>query len=74
MSLNCWEFMKCGYEPGGEKVEDKGICPAYPDKGQCCAHVAGTLCGDKVQRIYAIKLKNCLNCKFFNSRHYDLKC
>ncbi len=25
--LNCWEYMKCGREPKGEKVEELGVCP-----------------------------------------------
>jgi len=24
---NCWEFMKCGREAGGEKVDVSGLCP-----------------------------------------------
>jgi hypothetical protein len=30
--LNCWEFKKCGREPGGHKVEELGVCPATTDK------------------------------------------
>ncbi len=26
--INCWEFMKCGRELGGEKTEELGVCPA----------------------------------------------
>ncbi len=26
--LNCWEFRKCGREPGGIKVHESGVCPA----------------------------------------------
>ena len=26
--LNCWEFKKCGRQPGGEHVNDMGLCPA----------------------------------------------
>ncbi len=25
---NCWEVKKCGRQPGGEKVEELGVCPA----------------------------------------------
>lgn len=25
---NCWQFMKCGYAPGGLIVDEFGICPA----------------------------------------------
>ena len=69
--MNCWEFKKCGREQGGEKVAELGQCPAYPDHGQRCARIAGTLCGGKVQGIFAIKLANCMRCDFYNSKHYD---
>ena len=29
--LNCWEFMKCGREPGGLKAAELGICLASQD-------------------------------------------
>ncbi len=25
---NCWEVKKCGRQPGGEKVDELGVCPA----------------------------------------------
>ena len=28
---NCWEFMKCGREPGGERVKELGVCPVALD-------------------------------------------
>ncbi len=29
--VNCWEALKCGREPGGEKADAEGICPASTD-------------------------------------------
>ena len=29
---NCWEYMKCGRESGGEMVAELGICRAAADK------------------------------------------
>ncbi|GBE00072.1 hypothetical protein BMS3Abin07_02118 [bacterium BMS3Abin07] len=26
--LNCWEFKRCGRQPGGEHEIDLGVCPA----------------------------------------------
>ncbi len=69
--MNCWEFKKCGRIPGGEKEKELGICPVYPKHGKHCARVAGTLCGGKVQGIFAIKLPSCMQCEFYKSRHYD---
>jgi len=77
VKLNCWEFKKCGRQPGGEKVEDLGVCPATIAKeldqahdgknaGRACWVVAGSLCGGKIQGTYAKKLLNCWRCEFMN--------
>lgn len=53
--VNYWEYMKCGREPGGKHVAEKGACPAPADTGvdainkgknggRCCWTIAGTLC------------------------------
>lgn len=73
---NCWEYKKCGREPGGAKVNDLGECPASTEKrtdginsgkngGRACWAISGTLCGGKVQGTYAAKEGNCLNCEFY---------
>jgi len=74
--LNCWEFEKCGRQPGGEKIKDKGVCPVALEKkahgihegangGRVCWVIAGSFCGGKVQGTYADKINNCLVCKFY---------
>ena len=76
MKLNCWEFKKCGREPGGSKVEELGVCPAAIEErtdgihggkngGRVCWAISGTLCGGKVQGTHAMKVGNCLNCEFY---------
>ena len=70
--MNCWEFKKCGRERGGARAVELGVCPAFPIDGHNCARVAGTLCGGKVQGIFAMKLASCMDCDFYNSKHYDL--
>lgn len=78
MKKNCWEFKKCGRQPGGSKTGEFGICPAtiYSDldgihngknAGRACWVVAGSLCGGKIQGTYAQKLTNCWRCEFMNS-------
>jgi len=73
---NCWEFMKCGREPGGINVERLGICPASTaikfdgtNDGTCagrfCWPVAGTFCNGQIQGTFAAKIKDCLKCPFF---------
>jgi len=74
--LNCWEFKKCGREPGGEKVAELGVCPAAIETrtndvnsgkngGRSCWAISGTMCEGKVQGSYAVKIGNCLNCEFY---------
>lgn len=73
---NCWEFKKCGREPGGARVSELGICPAATDTssdglnggknaGRICWAVTGTFCGGKVQGTFALKQISCLACDFF---------
>ena len=69
--MNCWEFKKCGRERGGNNSKILGVCPAYPDHGNECARLAGTLCGGKVQGTFAMKIDSCMKCEFFNSEHHQ---
>ncbi len=73
---NCWEYMKCGRQPEGDKVAELGICPAAADtsydgihSGKCagriCWAVAGTFCGGRAQGSFADKRGTCLNCDFY---------
>jgi len=74
---NCWEYMKCGRQPGGDNAGELGVCPAADDRsydgincgrnaGRFCWAVAGTFCGGKVQGTFADKRESCLSCGFFN--------
>lgn len=73
---NCWEFKKCGREPGGAKSAELGVCPVATktnanglhsgkNGGRTCWVIAGTLCGGKVQGTFAHKVANCLECEFY---------
>ena len=75
--LNCWEYKKCGREPGGMQAAELGICQASTDasfnginSGKCggrfCWAVAGTFCHGKVQGTFAEDRDSCLSCDFFN--------
>jgi len=75
--MNCWEFKKCGRQPGGHKVAGLGVCPATmftdldgahggKNAGRACWAIAGSLCGGKIQGTYAQKLHNCWRCEFMN--------
>lgn len=74
--LNCWEFKKCGREPGGRYSHDLGVCPATTatrldglhggtNGGRACWFVVGTLCNGEVQGTYARKYKSCIYCDFY---------
>ncbi len=74
--LNCWEFKKCGREPGGDKTEELGVCPATTftkldgvhfgkNGGRACWVIAGTLCEGKEQGTFALKEANCVHCDFY---------
>ncbi len=75
---NCWEYMKCGREPGGIKSDEFGICPAAADisfdginsgtsGGRICWAIAGTFCEDKVQGTFAEKRNSCMSCSFYKT-------
>jgi len=75
---NCWEFKKCGREPGGAKAEELGVCPVTihaeldsahggSNAGRACWVVAGSLCGGTIQGTFAQKLHNCWNCDFMKA-------
>lgn len=79
---NCWEFKKCGRQPGGEKAAELGVCSAASDSsrnsthggknaGRACWVVAGTLCGGKVQGTFATKVGNCMACEFYKAVKND---
>ncbi len=75
--LNCWEFRKCGREPGGAHAKDQGVCPAATDErlngtydgtnaGRACWVIAGTMCEGVPQGTYAQKLGDCGRCEFYS--------
>jgi serine/threonine protein phosphatase PrpC len=79
---NCWEFMQCGRQPGGENTAKQGICPAATDTtfknfnqginaGRACWLVAGTFCGGKAQGTFAEKRLSCKQCEFYRSVHAE---
>jgi hypothetical protein len=72
-NINCWDVKKCGRTPGGNKVKEYGVCPAYPNNGQSCWNVAGTFCGGKVQGDAAQKRGGCLTCNFFKDHQQGSK-
>lgn len=73
---NCWDFKKCGRQPGGAKAAEMGVCPAAlatkttgvndgSNGGRACWALTGTFCGGQVQGSFAMKLANCQQCDFY---------
>ena len=74
--LNCWEFKRCGRQPGGIHEHDLGRRPATMEEkldavhggrnaGRACWVVAGTLCKGEIQGTFAQKFGNCEACDFY---------
>jgi hypothetical protein len=75
--LNCWEFKECGRQPGGDRVDDLGVCPASVEEsydglnagcngGRICWAVSGHFAADgKVRCATAHELVTCMACEFF---------
>jgi hypothetical protein len=71
VNMNCWEYMKCGREKGGDNADEQGVCPVYPNDGMRCAFVAGTLCSGVATGTFARKISSCRLCPFFFSAFFD---
>lgn len=78
MKLNCWEAKKCGRQPGGEKCQELGVCPATTEQrvhginngingGRACWAIQQTLCGNQVQGGFSEKFATCLQCDFYTA-------
>ena len=72
--LNCWEYQRCGKEPGGAR-SSRGVCPAALETtldganhgnngGRSCWVVSGTLCNGRVHGSYEDKACECRKCAF----------
>ncbi|MCL4435889.1 MAG: hypothetical protein M1503_01700 [Thaumarchaeota archaeon] len=84
MPQNCWEYKKCGREPGGAHANEYGVCPAANDHscdginegkngGRLCWAIAGTLCDGEVQGIFAEKQLSCISCDFFKKVRKEVR-
>ncbi len=62
--IPCWEALRCGR--AGEDVAEP--CPAWPNFGQACWAVAGTLCEGAPTGTQARNLGDCADCGFFRER------
>ena len=74
--INCWEFKRCGREPGGKEVSRLGLCPVVTadssnglnsgkNGGRICWAISGTICDYRVQGTFAKEQISCSSCNFF---------
>ncbi len=70
--------MNCGRGPGGNWVDELGLCPAASaveceglnggtNGGRICWAIAGTMCGGNPQGTFADKCTSCITCEVFLS-------
>lgn len=79
---NCWEVIKCGRQPGGDKINELGECPASLTSkfdginngqhgGRVCWAIVGTFCGGTPQGTHLEKIMDCIHCTFFKQVNDD---
>ena len=74
--MNCWEFKKCGREPGGENTEKLGVCEASVERkfdginqgnnaGRYCWKVKISEENQNAADETLSAIMNCIECDFF---------
>lgn len=58
--MTCWEIKNC-------PNERRDSCPAYPNRGNECWLVTGTMCGGVEQGDRFSKMAKCKECDFYQS-------
>ena len=65
---NCWEFKKCGRQPGGTMADELGVCPvttaSFAD-GLNRGINGGRICW-AIHGQFHKEIGCCINCDFFN--------
>ena len=75
-NINCWEFKKCGREPGGINANSEGVCPAAAEGrysginggingGRICWFVDDTRCDNGPTHTFLHKFERCQSCDFY---------
>jgi len=74
---NCWDFMKCGFGPGGTETKRAPVCAAARatslndvhggmNGGRACWFVDNTRnCGKGARGDFSDKYPICMNCRFY---------
>ncbi|MCU0799764.1 MAG: hypothetical protein MUC62_08860 [Candidatus Thermoplasmatota archaeon] len=76
MTTNCWEYRRCGREPGGLNTLSQGVCPTHSFNdldgknggqggGRCCWRVPEPKGVGPALPHWSDMDRNCLGCDFF---------
>ena len=74
--LNCWEFKKCGREPGGKNTLEHGVCPVAieigadgvhngKNGGRCCWVITNSVYEENSYGFSLEKSRKCRECDFY---------
>ncbi|MCI5208169.1 MAG: hypothetical protein D3910_05130 [Candidatus Electrothrix sp. ATG2] len=74
--LNCWEFKKCGREPGGKNITVFGVCPIPVEigfnsvnngknGGRSCWIIRESACEPVMRKCCVQEIKECRLCDFY---------
>ena len=74
--INCWEFKKCGREPGGKNALTEGVCPAATESradgihqgtngGRCCWVISDSYYKMSKDGDFTDYFPHCRNCEFY---------
>jgi len=73
---NCWQFKKCGREPGGKDALQSGICPVALETeadglhngengGRCCWVLTDSACQENPHDLCLETIRKCRECDFY---------
>ena len=74
--INCWEFQKCGREPGGKNIDKYGVCfvPVSieyngindaKNEGRFCWSLRESACENIMRKCRVNEIKECRRCTFY---------
>jgi hypothetical protein len=74
--LNCWEFKKCGREPGGKNLSVFGVCSVPvtigfdnvnngKNGGRSCWIIRESACEEVMRKCCVQEIRECRQCDFY---------
>ena len=82
MKQNCWEYRRCGREPGGSRASEQGVCPVFTKVsltgvndglygGRTCFLIEGTYCDGEHPCHLTDKMSVCSKCEFHSQLVFE---